>query len=345
MKKNKIYFLESDLNLNFENGVVIKQPFKSIDKKWKRKIIYLYYCARMLTLDKGSFMVVPWGMFWIPAIFYPLKRFRIISLSCDSFISEKVKKNANNSLRGRIKYEFIKATSQKVARFAYCSNLVKEQLVNFGIPDKKIAFRYEAQAMDWNYERFDSLLSAHPDLMSNTFLFVGHFYKTMQKRLDILLGAYKKLKTKYAGIRMIVVGADWDYFFNQEKLNELASQDVIFVGRDYNIKKYIEKSSFYIHPGEYEAFALSVFEAMTGGLIPIVSNKTGARELVNKIDPRLVVDLTVDDFYNAMEATIKLTPKDRLELSLRARQVAAGVDYKKSLGLLKDNLLNLINDL
>ena len=103
-----------------------------------------------------------------------------------------------------------------------------------------------------------------------------------------------------------------EYFRN--KLDLLTVIGITSPFAPYNVSR----CSVYIHPARLEAFGASVVEAMATGLIPIVTEMTGAKDLVKQVDPSLIVPVNVDaiseinqteeykDFY---VITIQITTK------------------------------------
>ena len=82
---------------------------------------------------------------------------------------------------------------------------------------------------------------------------------------------------------MTIVG-DWDEC-TRESLLRTDPAALKFVGRCSDLAPVFATASVYLHPGRGDAFPLSVLEAMAAGLVPIVSEWTGAKEVVEQVDP------------------------------------------------------------
>jgi glycosyltransferase involved in cell wall biosynthesis len=77
---------------------------------------------------------------------------------------------------------------------------------------------------------------------------------------------------------------DKDYL---EKLNNLIAKydlkDNIKIKPDVafeELQEIVQRSSIYIHPTPYEPFGISIVEAMSAGLVPIIPNRGGDAEFV-----------------------------------------------------------------
>jgi glycosyltransferase involved in cell wall biosynthesis len=339
MKSKRIYFLESDFGLDIKNKVLFEPSYKSQITFPKRILTDAVYFVRFLFVPRKSIVVAPWGLFWIPALWnkFAFKNYKIISLTCDTFLSEKTIKERKQSILKFLKYVLAKKTYEEVRCFIYCSQVVKEQLLKFGVPEEKLIFKYQ----EWN--RFDrGFEKIRPNLSSNNFLFVGHHYNIMQKRADILVEAYLQLRKEFPDIHLIIVGRDWKQFFEKKYKENIKKYGIEFAGGNYDISGFMRKSAFYVHPGEFEGFGLSVLEGMLSGLIPLVSNLTGSKEMVEKLDRKLVVKLSADDFYTSMKALVKMPLKKRNELSRKARDITRDYTMENSLKDLNFRIKELI---
>lgn len=80
--------------------------------------------------------------------------------------------------------------------------------------------------------------------------------------------------------------------------------------------------SLYLHPARIEFFGASVVEAMAAGLIPVVTETTGARDIVRLIRDDLVVPLDINAISAKVIELLKLSLDEKEYLSERARKVA-----------------------
>jgi alpha-1,2-mannosyltransferase len=113
------------------------------------------------------------------------------------------------------------------------------------------------------------------------------------KRLENAIKLSKMLKQDAVGKGMIIVGSllDDDYYANEyyHKIMDMATTlDVAdYVSIETNVglarlEKLMRKSKVYFHPLPGEPFGISVAEAMSAGLVPVVPDIGGQTEFVPK---------------------------------------------------------------
>jgi glycosyltransferase involved in cell wall biosynthesis len=91
----------------------------------------------------------------------------------------------------------------------------------------------------------------------------------------------------------------------------------------------------YLHPARFESFGLSVVEAMAAGLIPIVTEMTGSKDLVKKVDSSLIVPVDVNAISAKIVEVLSMDIKEKEALSRRAKQVAGEWSAKSKKTFLK----------
>lgn len=83
------------------------------------------------------------------------------------------------------------------------------------------------------------------------------------------------------------------------------------------------KADIYVHPARRDAFGVSVVEAMLAGVIPVVTETTGAREEVECLSPRLLTEPTVDAIGEGVLTTLQATEDNRTTWREQARARAS----------------------
>ena len=113
------------------------------------------------------------------------------------------------------------------------------------------------------------------------------------------------------------------YVIGNGELNEVEGMKVFgFIPHDERLLLLLSKCSVYIHPARFEAFGASVVEAMAAGLIPIVTEMTGAKDLVKQVDPSLIVPVDVDAISKRILEVLSMSIDEKKSLSEKAKQVA-----------------------
>jgi len=84
----------------------------------------------------------------------------------------------------------------------------------------------------------------------------------------------------------------------------------------------LSKAALYVQPSRSDMFAVSCLEAMAVGVPCIVSNETGAREVVEKVGANMVVLLDENKLASAITRYFRLSSQERSALSKRSREAA-----------------------
>lgn len=169
-------------------------------------------------------------------------------------------------------------------------------------------------------ERTADLSSCAPDLGGRGVVLVANGpdgWRTEYKGLDLAIHAVRLCQRKCPDVSLTVVG-EWD-----EKISSgWGGAGIRFIGSTKSLTNFFEEAAIYLQCGRGDAFPVSVLEAMAAGLIPIVSEWTGAKEAVQRIDPTLICPLDVEQISARVLAILALSPDRKQSLSDRARAVA-----------------------
>lgn len=343
----QIIFLESDFDLKLPGSIIFEKPFRFIKHVWQRIITIFYYFIRLSIVERDAIVIVPWGLFWIAVLWNKsrIKKFSIISLTCDTFLWRKTKEDKNKSWINKIKYLLAKYTHQEPVAYIYCSEVVKNELLYFWVDSSKLYSKYQEWIRDES--RMERYAQYTPNYKQNHFLFIWHCYHMLQKRLDILIEWYIEAYEKSENVdwKFVVIGWGWDAFFWEEKIQGYKKYGISFVWYTYDIDSYIQDATFYLHPGEYEWFWVAVLEWMSAGLIPLVSDITWASEAVELVNPELVIDLSINSFSHGIKNLTLLPEKERIKLWITSKTVANLYTKVKSIPHLKTKLQKIISTL
>jgi glycosyltransferase involved in cell wall biosynthesis len=81
----------------------------------------------------------------------------------------------------------------------------------------------------------------------------------------------------------------------------------------------LRRCSVYLHPSLFDAFPVSVVEAMALGVVPVIAKYVGAAEIVKKVDQSLIREPTPESLADALKTLLENPPLLR-ELSKRSRE-------------------------
>jgi glycosyltransferase involved in cell wall biosynthesis len=131
-------------------------------------------------------------------------------------------------------------------------------------------------------------------------LYVGRISR--EKDLDVLAAAYRKLRGRHPGTRLVFVG-DGPY------LKELrdALPEAVFTGylAGAKLASAFASADIFVFPSTTDTFGNVVLEAMASGLPAVVSDTGGPRELVkNGVTGYVTRSLDIEDFTTAAERLV-----------------------------------------
>jgi len=162
-----------------------------------------------------------------------------------------------------------------------------------------------------------------PDLNSHKILTIGSI-SAYYKGIDIVYEAFKTVKTEFPDAELFIVGKIPD-LSNYVDCND---EGVHCLGYVEDLGTVIKNSALYVHMGRGDTFPLSTIEAMLGGLPAIVSEWTGTKEVVSKVDKKLIVELNPKELANKIIWYFSLNNAKKTKLSIRSKEEAK--NYIKS---------------
>ena len=185
-------------------------------------------------------------------------------------------------------------------------------------------------------ERITSLSEISPKLNSQKILFIGnndYYYKGV----DVLLEAFKILKKKRPNIELFILG-------NLSKKKEWKTKGVFFEGRR-DIIPYLKRCSLCVHPSRGEAFGVSIIESLLSGVPAIVSNETGAGEILREIDENLLFSLNSEKISQKIDSYFNSSQKYKKKLSQKGRKEAKKFPKKRQIAKFKKSFQGLLKEI
>lgn len=198
--------------------------------------------------------------------------------------------------------------------------------------------------------RFNKLKTVNPSLDTHNIIFIANGpsgWRSWYKGLDLLLSVFEKLSVFISDLTLTVVGK-WDsqYIIEQMELYCPNSKDKVnFVGLSDNLEYYLQNSSLYLHCARGEAYGITVLEAMAAGVVPIVSEWTGAKEAVHQIDDRLICSLKADEIVDRVIWYFQLSMREKHDLSKKAREISYKYQEDKTLIKFQNTFSQIARDL
>ena len=156
-------------------------------------------------------------------------------------------------------------------------------------------------------------------------LFVAHGpsgWRGFYKGIETLLQTFKLVAEKYHDARLTVIG-DWDEEYVDDLLGQTGNMDsnIEFVGRQKDLPSFFNNSDLCVHLTNGDAFPIATLEAIRAGLPTIVSDLTGTKEVVEKVDAKLVVPMNPQVASETICWYFELSPDEREAISDKGREV------------------------
>ena len=166
-------------------------------------------------------------------------------------------------------------------------------------------------------------LNVCADIASDNIIFTGRLVK--DKGIGILINAFNKIPPEYAD-KLLLVGKI------EEKIDEMKipNKRIITTGWIENVEDYLQQSSIFVDLATHESFGVSVLEAMTAGVIPIVSKNCGIKELIEPISKDLICDRN-SDLLSKKIVWLNSNFKLKQDLSANCKKVASQFTQERSI--------------
>lgn len=189
-----------------------------------------------------------------------------------------------------------------------CSDMVRQEVINlYGIDGSKVHTLYPPiNPYDFNPNAIQSIstlkreLGLDPDKKTLALVSTSHNRKGLPLMLEVMQLLHKQ------PIQLAVVGSPV----------EQTTENVISAGFQTNMKKVYWAADMLVHPAVYEPFGQVVAEALACGCPVIVSNKTGAKEILSPelglVVPELTPELWAETIKKALTIPFSI-PDDVLQ--------------------------------
>ena len=170
---------------------------------------------------------------------------------------------------------------KKVDIFICSSQLMKDYL------PKESHDRAYVVPPAFNREKFEKIKC---NINNKNIIFTARI--CLEKGVDHLVNVFLKVKEKYKESKLYLLGAS-SYIPGQgdlrEQLENKKIKDIIFTGH-VDTRPYLKKCSLYVNLSWIEPASVSVLQAMSTGIVPIVNQNVGNKSYVAMINKELVVN-------------------------------------------------------
>ncbi len=198
-------------------------------------------------------------------------------------------------------------------------------------------------------ERMHKLLSIKPNFNNKNIVFLSSGpggWRTWYKGLDIMIEAYALAFETVNDMTFTIIG-DWDYEVQDSLLSKYTYEiknSIHFVGYVNNIEDFLSNGSLYLHTSRGDAFPTVVLEAIYAGLIPIVSEWTGSKEILIDDFKDLIVELDIIKISKKIIWFMNLSTEKKEIMSTKLRQIGQKYTEENAISHYKSIFNDIINN-
>ncbi len=106
-------------------------------------------------------------------------------------------------------------------------------------------------------------------------LVVGRMLE-FQKRISLILRAWRPLAAQHPGWRLRLVGDGIDLDYYKQIARELGLKNIIFEGHSDNVSRYYSKASIFVMTSLFEGLPMTMIEAQSFGCVPVAFDSFAA---------------------------------------------------------------------
>jgi len=188
------------------------------------------------------------------------------------------------------------------------------------------------------------------DTSFKTILFMGHGPgkdRMWYKGLDIMLEAFHLALETEPELRFRIVG-NWEKEMIDQLLKpypEKTRKAISLLPPQNDLEQVLKDVGLYLHCARGEAYGITILIALANGVPAIVSEWTGAKEVLKDIDTRLIVPLDASVIAQKIIWYFNLEPGERNLLSERSAKLARTYTERRAVSFHVEVFNKMLNDL
>lgn len=156
------------------------------------------------------------------------------------------------------------------------------------------------------------------------------------KGIDMLVQAWPQVRSEHPDADLHLIGEGHSDHYQD-------TPGVHVRGFVENLHSELFKSDLIVHPARRDAFGVAVIEGMLAGSIPIVTNTTGAKEVVAPIEEQLVCDPHPESLSATVTFALSKSKSQRETWREAARERARNYNETKQLERFRNNYHRLLD--
>jgi len=171
---------------------------------------------------------------------------------------------------------------------------------------------------------------------ASLFLTIGRYSK--EKNLINLVKAFKNLiETGKKDIYLIIIG-DGDEEIKKE-LMQYESHQILLLGRKNNVIPYMKMAEVFILPSLFEGMPISLIEAFSQGLIPLVTPVGGMKNMIVTGKTGFFIETpSIENIQAAIESYFKLSSQEKITIK---NEVKKEFETRYNIEICAEKYLNL----
>ena len=184
-------------------------------------------------------------------------------------------------------------------------------------------------------KQFEQAQQVTANLNSKNLLFIGAVDNDLRlwyKGLDIMVKAFETAYKKDNELTFTLIGISAPFQVKLlEKVSDEVRQVITFIRYTDNIYDYIERASLYFHCSRGDAFPTTILISMAASLPALVSNWTGTRDILKKVEDKLVCELKVEVISERILWYVNLSTNERKIIALKLKKLSDNYTESKAL--------------
>jgi len=260
----------------------------------------------------------------------------------DVYLTENLLQATWLQITGRKRFYNSKVITINADPFFYNPSKIRLQLVKY--VDGIISCSYYIQNLAKKFTKVpnevvypfantEKFLPLNPDLDSHNIIFVSNLVpqrRIWEKGVDLLLQAFRLIKKRYPDANLYLVGKGTDQF---------AGKDGVYgLGFLNDFRDVLERCSIYVNSARIEPFGVNIIEAMCAGLVPVISEGCGAKEVVSEVNSSLVTN----DIARRVIEIFKLPRSQKKKISEKAKEIGSRFTRSRSVNEFKQAFSRII---
>ena len=204
-----------------------------------------------------------------------------------------------------------------------CVGKMEHDLLKEIIPNAKSIVTYTFVRPEMR-KKLMAKRNVYPNLNGHKILTIGT-NSAYYKGIDMVFEAFKIIKKRFPDAELNIVGSMPDL----NKYVDCNYEGVHCLGYVKDLVKVIKESSVYVHMGRGDTFPASALEAMLSGLPTIVSNTTGTKDIIEKINKNIVSKLNANDLSNRIGYYFNLSQNQKFIIAKKSYEAVLSFNADK----------------